>query len=86
MFLMYLTPKKPSYLAGLDQAMSYAQRVRKLAWTASRHLPIDASCLRQSLLIWWLLLLRGLAAEYASESATRRRFLPMPGSSSKDAW
>ena len=75
MFLIYLTPKKPSYLAGLDQAMSYAQRVRKLAWTASRHLPIDASCLRQSLLIWWLLLLRGLAAELCIGVSNQEAFL-----------
>jgi len=61
--LMYPTPKKPSCPVGLDQAMAYAQRIRKLAWIASRHLPINASCLRQSLLIWWSIRRRGLAAE-----------------------
>ncbi|WP_176722219.1 lasso peptide biosynthesis B2 protein [Candidatus Thiosymbion oneisti] len=61
--LMYLTPKKPGYPTGLDQAMAYAQRIRKLAWIASRHLPFDAYCLRQSVLIWWFLRRRGLAAE-----------------------
>ena len=73
--LMYLIPRQPSYPAGSNQAMSYAQRIRKLAWIASRHLPLDASCLRQSLLIWWLLLRRGLAAELRIGAGNREEFL-----------
>lgn len=61
--LTCLIPKQPGYPVGPDQAMAYAQRVRKLAWKAVRHLPLDASCLRQSVLIWWFLRRRGLAAE-----------------------
>jgi len=74
--LMYLIPRRPSYPAELGRAMSYAQRIRKLVWVASRHLPLDASCLRQSLLIWWLLLRRALlAAELRIGAGNREEFL-----------
>jgi len=73
--LVYLTSRKSSYPAGPDQAMSYAQRVRKLAWIAGRHLPVNTSCLRQSLLIWWLLRCRGLAAELRIGAGNREEFL-----------
>jgi len=73
--LTYLIPKKPSYPTGLDQAMAYAQRIRKLAWKAGRHLPLDISCLRQSLLIWWFLRRRGLAAELRIGVNNQEKFL-----------
>jgi len=74
-FLMYLIPRQLSYPAGSDQAMPYAQRIRKLAWVAGRHLPVNTSCLRQSLLIWWLLRRRGLAAELRIGTGNREEFL-----------
>jgi len=73
--LMYLIPKRPRYSAGSDQVMSYAQRIRKLAWIAGRHLPTDASCLRQSLLIWGFLRRHGLAAELRIGIGNRQEFL-----------
>lgn len=73
--LTCLIPEKPSYPAGLDQAMSYAQRIRKLAWIASRYLPLDVSCLRQSVLIWWFLLRRGLGAELRIGVNNQEEFL-----------
>jgi hypothetical protein len=41
--------------------LDYAMRIGSLARIAGRHLPLNASCLRQSLLVWWLLRRRGLA-------------------------
>jgi hypothetical protein len=46
-----------------DGAMDYARRVGRLTRVAGRHIPTDGSCLRQSLLVWWVLRCRGLAAE-----------------------
>jgi len=73
--LTYLILRKPSDPAGIDQAMAYAQRIRKLAWKASRHLPFDASCLHQYLLIWWSLRRRGLGAELRIGVDNREEFL-----------
>jgi hypothetical protein len=42
----------------MDQAM----RIGSLAKVAGRNLPIPATCLRQSLLVWWLLRRRGFPA------------------------
>lgn len=41
-----------------------AERLALLADIAGRHGPIGATCLRQSLLVYWLLRRRGLAPEF----------------------
>ena len=46
-----------------DAAMSYALRLGRLARIAGRYVPANGSCLRQSLLVWWLLRRKGLPAE-----------------------
>lgn len=53
--LARLIPEKPNAPVGLDQTLPYAQHVGYLTRKASRHLSIEASCLHQSLLIWWFL-------------------------------
>ena len=44
-------------------SMASATHLGELIRIAGNHLPMNATCLRQSLLLWWLLRLRGLAAE-----------------------
>jgi hypothetical protein len=39
-----------------------AQDIGAFSRIAARHLPLDTSCLRQSLVVWWLLRRRGLPA------------------------
>lgn len=73
--LTRLIPKKPNDAIGPDQTMSYAQRVGYLTRKASRHLPIEASCLRQSLLVWWFLRRRGLGVELRIGVDNREEFL-----------
>lgn len=73
--LARLIPAKPHAPVGPDQAAPYAQRLGYLTRKASRHLPLDASCLRQSLLIWWLLRRRGLEAELRIGVNNHEKFL-----------
>lgn len=46
-----------------EAAMSYALRLGRLARIAGRYVPTNGSCLRQSLLVWWLLRRKGVPAE-----------------------
>lgn len=73
--LVWLIPAQPTRPVGPDQALSYAQRVGSLTRKAGRYLPLDASCLRQSLLVWWLLRRLGLAAELRIGVNNHERFL-----------
>ena len=43
--------------------MSYALRLGRLTRIAGRYVPANGSCLRQSLLVWWLLRRKGVPAE-----------------------
>lgn len=61
--LVPFLPAAKSLAAIPEDAMSYALRVGHLARIAGRHVPTNGSCLRQSLLVWWLLRRRGLPAE-----------------------
>ena len=61
--LLHLLPATPRPPARPEDATSYALRVGRLVQIAGRHLPVDGSCLRQSLLVWWLLRRRGMPAE-----------------------
>jgi len=47
----------------LGHDVEQAQRLAELANIAGRHGPITATCLRQALLLYWLLRRRGLAPE-----------------------
>jgi hypothetical protein len=38
-----------------EEAMSYALLLGRLTRIAARYVPANSSCLRQSLLVWWLL-------------------------------
>jgi hypothetical protein len=46
-----------------DDSHATAQRLGRLVNIASRHGPYSATCLRQSLALWWLLRRRGVTAE-----------------------
>ena len=46
-----------------EDAMSYALRLGRLARIAGRYVPTNGSCLRQSLVVWWLLRRKGMPAE-----------------------
>jgi len=59
--LEYLLPRTAGKVVSTE-ALDYAEHVGALARMAGRHLPLNASCLRQSLLLWWLLRRKGLAA------------------------
>jgi hypothetical protein len=53
------TPSRP-YSADLAED---AQRSARLVGIAARHRPYRATCLRQSLALWWLLRRRGISTE-----------------------
>jgi hypothetical protein len=46
-----------------EAAMSYALRLGRLTRIAGRYVPTNGSCLRLSLLVWWLLRRKGVPAE-----------------------
>ena len=46
-----------------DDSMVYALRLGRLARIAGRYAPTNGSCLRQSLLVWWILGRKGVPAE-----------------------
>ncbi|MEZ5581714.1 MAG: lasso peptide biosynthesis B2 protein [Candidatus Competibacteraceae bacterium] len=46
-----------------DETIAYAQKLGQLAQITGRYLPFNASCLRQSLSVWWLLRLKRVPAE-----------------------
>lgn len=57
---------RPRAIASSDNAgemSDIAQRIARLVAIASRHGPYGATCLRQSLALWWLLRRRGMGAE-----------------------
>lgn len=55
-------------------AMSYALRLGRLATIAGRYVPTNGSCLRQSLLVWWLLRRKGMPAELRIGVRTQEGF------------
>lgn len=57
---------RPPAIAPSDNASemsAIAQRIARLVAIASRHGPYRATCLRQSLALWWLLRRRGMGVE-----------------------
>ena len=60
--LAHVTPRLPR--AGSQQPeIAAAQRVARIQEAVSRHLIWRASCLERSLVLWWQLERRGIAAE-----------------------
>lgn len=55
-------------------AMSYALRLGRLARIAGRYVPTNGSCLRQSLLVWWLLRRKGMPVELRIGVRTQEGF------------
>jgi hypothetical protein len=57
-------PQRPSPAdPGATTTADTAQRLARLVGIAAHHGPYRATCLRQSLALWWLLRRRGIAAE-----------------------
>jgi hypothetical protein len=61
--LARLVSTTPASDATVTEAFAFAARLASLIRIAGRHLPANATCLRQSLLLWWILRRQGLAAQ-----------------------
>jgi hypothetical protein len=62
--LVRLTPHKPDSTQPLDPGrIETAHEIARIQEAVSRHLIFHASCLEQSLVLWWLLGRRGIPAE-----------------------
>ena len=57
-----------------QDSMAYALRLGRLARMAGRYVPTNGSCLRQSLLVWWLLRRKGVPAELRIGGRTQEGF------------
>lgn len=57
-----------------QDSMPYALRLGRLARMAGRYVPTNGSCLRQSLLVWWLLRRKGMPAELRIGVRTQEGF------------
>lgn len=73
-----------------EDSKSYALRLGQLARMAGRYVPTNGSCLRQSLLIWWLLRREGVPAELrigvrALEGFTAHAWVEVGGQPVNDA-
>lgn len=63
-FLARLLPAKiASPVEAHSKIAPSARRVSQLEMAAARNLPLRTNCLEQSLVLWWLLERRGIAAE-----------------------
>jgi len=56
-------PAAPLQNESPEASLPYALRLGRLTRIAGRYVPTNGSCLRQSLLVWWLLRRKGLPAE-----------------------
>ncbi len=62
--LVRLTPRLGDRVAPLDPVrIGTAREIARIQEAVSRHLIFHASCLEQSLVLWWLLGRRGIPAE-----------------------
>jgi len=53
----------PTTKSGLEDELNRARKITRMAEAAARHHLFGFNCLEQSLVLWWLLRLRGLSAE-----------------------
>jgi Transglutaminase-like superfamily len=60
--LLRLTPRK-AWTAPEPAGMAVAQKIARIQGAVSRHLTWHPSCLEQSLVLWWQLRRRGIAAQ-----------------------
>jgi len=56
-------PSEPQPAGAASSSSDEAQRIARLVSIAANHGPYRATCLRQSLALWWVLRRRGIAAE-----------------------
>ncbi len=68
------SPAAPPRVDLPEDSMSYALRLGRLARMAGRYVPTNGSCLRQSLLVWWLLRRKGMPAELRIGVRTQEGF------------
>lgn len=54
---------KPKSAANGDAQVQAGQDIARMAAAAARYLPFRTNCLEQSLVLWWLLQRRGIAAD-----------------------
>lgn len=57
-----LSPSRASREHTTEAGMTYALRLGRLTKIAGRYVPTNGTCLRQALLVWWLLWRKGLPA------------------------
>jgi len=62
-FLASYPHDRPAYVGTKDEAVKEAKHTAFLAMIAGRHGLFPATCLRQSLLVFWLLRWRGIQTE-----------------------
>jgi len=58
-----LSPSRADHDGATEDGMAYALRLGRLTRIAGRYVPTNGTCLRQALLVWWLLRRKGLPAE-----------------------
>lgn len=58
-----LSPSGTRQAKATEEGMAYALDLGRLTKIAGRYVPANGTCLRQSLLVWWLLRRRGLPAD-----------------------
>lgn len=64
MLLGWLAPKIVPYAAAPNTSLEEtARRIARMEEAAARNLFFGTNCLEQSLVLWWLLRIRGIAAE-----------------------
>ena len=61
--LSYFLPLNSAPVSNSKDILAYACRVGSFAQIAGRYIPLNGTCLRQSLTVWWLLRLEALPAE-----------------------
>ena len=62
-FLHKRIPEHDALITNSQNPLPRAQSVARMVTIAARHGPYHANCLKQSLVTWWLLQRRGIAAE-----------------------
>lgn len=61
--LSRLTPAAPSAVEISESLLDRCRAIARLEQSVARRLPFQSTCLDQSLALWWILRMRGVAAE-----------------------